>query len=346
MSELQELCRTFSSKASHTRVSTTRPVRCWTEKDRLDGSVVDAFVVIFATRGCSWAQRSGCTMCGYGNDSAGTAVSAADLEQQLQTALRDYHGEPLVKIFNSGSFLDEDEIPLPARKALLSAFTNATKISVESRPEYVTEKTLMHIQEILGARQFEIGIGLETANDVVRDKAINKGFSFAQYKTAASLLKKHRVSVKTYVLVKPPFLTEHEALEDTLETIRAVAPMTDIISLNPVNVQRHTLVEHLWHRDEYRPPWLWTLVDALHHGHQLFSGHLKCDVVAGGSQRGPHNCGSCDHDVLTAISDFSLHQDPSVFTPLSCSCREQWRDQCAYENLTYGSVVDWSRWKA
>jgi len=346
MSELQELCRTFSSKTPHTRVSPTRPVRWWTEKDRLNGTVVDAFVVIFTTQGCAWAQRSGCTMCGYGNDSAGTAVSAEDLDQQLRTALRDYHGEPLVKIFNSGSFLNEDEIPTTARKTLLSAFPNATKISVESRPEYVTEETLTHIQDIIGPCQFEVGIGLETANDVVREKAINKGFSFAQYKAAASLLKKHRVSVKTYVLVKPPFLTEHEALEDALETIRAITPMTDIISLNPVDIQRHTLVEYLWHRDEYRPPWLWSLVDILHQGHQVFSGHLKCDVVAGGTQRGPHNCSVCDHDVLSAISTFSLYQDPSVFTPLSCSCREQWRDQCAYENLTFGSVVDWSRWKA
>jgi len=345
MNELQHLCKTFSSKAPHDRVSRTRPVSCWTEKDRLNGEVVDAFVVILATKGCTWAQGSGCTMCGYGNDSVGTTVSAEDFEQQLHIALQSYHGEPLVKIFNSGSFLDDCEIPPSTRSTILSAFSQARKISVESRPEYITEHTLSTIQDSLHNQIFEVGIGLETANDFVRDHAINKGFTYTQYKTAADLLRRHHVSVKTYVLVKPPFLTEHEAYEDSLHTIKTIAPLTDIISLNPVNVQRHTLVEYLWHRDEYRPPWLWTLVQLIQEGHRLYPGHLKCDVTGGGNPRGPHNCKTCDHQVLSALSDFSLHQDTSVFTDLSCSCQEQWRDQYAFENLTFGSIVDWSRWK-
>jgi len=346
MSQLQDLCKTFSASRPHDRVTPSRPVRWWTEKDRLDGTVVDAFVVIFVTEGCSWAHHSGCTMCGYGNDSAATPVTTADLEQQVSTALRDYHGEPLVKIFNSGSFLDDRELPPKARETMLSSFSKASKITVESRPEYVTAEALEQIHALTDPRVFEVGIGLETSNDTVREHAINKGFTFAQYKTAAHLLRKQRMSVKTYLLTKPPFLTEQEAGEDNVQSIRAIAPLTDIISLNPVTVQRHTLVEFLWRRDQYRPPWLWTLVDVLQRGRQLFPGHLKCDTVAGGSQRGPHNCGTCDTKILDALNAFSLHQDPSVFNDLACPCHDLWQDQCAYEQLTFGSVVDWSRWKA
>ena len=45
-------------------------ISTWTEKDLLDGKVVDAWVIIFRTRGCYWAHASGCSMCGYVNDTA------------------------------------------------------------------------------------------------------------------------------------------------------------------------------------------------------------------------------------------------------------------------------------
>ena len=153
------------------------------------------------------------------------------------------------------------------------------------------------------------------------------------------------MSVKTYVLCKPPFLTEQEALEDNAATIHAVANLSDVISINPVTIQRHTLVEYLWRREEYRPPWLWTLVEILKQGRDAFSGQLKCDTVAGGSPRGPHNCGKCDSRVLDALRRFSLEQDSKVFNDLSCSCQGQWRDQLELEQQTFGSIVDFSRWK-
>ena len=97
----------------------------------------------------------------------------------------------------------------------------------------------------------------------MREKAINKGFTFNDYKKAATLLKKHQMNVKTYVLMKPPFLTEKESLNDCIQTTKDIAPYTDLISLNPTNVQRHTVVEYLWKRNQYRPPWLWSIVEYL-----------------------------------------------------------------------------------
>jgi archaeosine synthase beta-subunit len=71
---------------------------------------------------------------------------------------------------------------------------------------------------------------------------------------------------------------------------------------------------------------------------------VKCDVVGGGGMRGPHNCGSCDNNVLSAIEEFSLTQKQSAFHGLTCDCKEKWRDQLDLENLSFGSLVDFSRW--
>ena len=52
-------------------------ISTWTEKDLLHGKVVDAWVIIFRTRGCYWARASGCSMCGYVNDVAQEVSTSA-----------------------------------------------------------------------------------------------------------------------------------------------------------------------------------------------------------------------------------------------------------------------------
>jgi radical SAM enzyme (TIGR01210 family) len=286
-------------------------------------------------------------MCGYFNDSMRTPVSENDLCAQFEKAMKTYKDEKIVKIFTSGSFLDPNEVQAVVRKEILSVLSKRVeKISVESRPEYITEKTLSEIDTSVQPALFEIGVGLETSNDTIREKTINKGFSFADYKTAAKLLKKHHVGVKTYVLMKPPFVTEKEALEDCLHTIQDTASYTDVVSLNPVNVQRNTVVDYLWKRNQYRPPWLWSVVEFLKQSKKMTDALVKCDVVGGGSYRGPHNCGKCDRAFLDAIAQFSLSQKTSVFNDLHCDCKEQWLDQLECEQLSVGSYGDFSRWKS
>jgi len=274
-----------------------------------------------------------------------SAVSEKDLLSQFENALQGYKNEKIVKIFTSGSFLDPSEIPVPVQQQILTTLNNtAEKISVESRPEYITEKSLGAIQKNIPLKEFEVGIGLETSNDLVREKAINKGFMFQDFKKAAVLLKKHKAHVKTYVLLKPPFLTEKESLNDCINTAKDSAPYTDLLSLNPTNIQRHTVVEYLWNRNQYRPPWLWSIVTFLQQSKTITDAFVKCDVVGGGSIRGAHNCGICDKRVVHAIEEFSLTQDNEVFSDLSCRCQEQWQDQLDMESLSFGSLVDFGRW--
>jgi archaeosine synthase beta-subunit len=345
MNEITAFCQSFKKDFTPRKQNPRQPVRWWSEKDVLHGTVVDAYVIILRTQGCSWARSSGCTMCGYFNDSMLSQVSQEDLQAQFETAMQGYKKEKIVKLFTSGSFLDSSEVPEPVQQKILHILSEqAEKISVESRPQYITEKRIKEIKKTITSKEFEIGIGLETSSDLIRQKAINKGFSFKEYIKAATLLRRHQMKVKTYVLMKPPFLTEKEALEDCIHTTEETKEYTDSISLNPTNVQRHTVVEFLWKRKQYRPPWLWSIVEYLKQSNTLTDAFVKCDVVGGGSMRGPHNCGVCDRKVLEAILEFSLSQNKGVFHGLSCDCQEKWRDQLDLENLSFGSLVDFSRW--
>src|SRR5512137_2120484 len=108
--ELVNFIKELKTDFKQRKTDTTIPVSCWSEKDILGNKVVDAFVIIFKTRGCSWALESGCSMCGYFYDSIWSDVSNKELLQQFKFALKRYKGEKFVKIFTSGSFLDDKEI--------------------------------------------------------------------------------------------------------------------------------------------------------------------------------------------------------------------------------------------
>ena len=310
-------------------------IGAWREKDRFNGRVVDAFVIILRTRGCRWAYHSGCSMCGYFNDT-NPRIEKEDLKKQIESALEKYSGEPVVKVFTSGSFLDDWEVPSQIQEMLYRRFEDAKRIIVESRPEYVTPEKASLIAEY---GNIMVALGLESANNETLLYRINKGFTVNDYIKAAEILKEYKVPVKTYVLLKPPFMSERQSIEEAVNTIIFASKYSEVISLNPMNIQNNTLVEYLWRRGEYRAPWLWSVVEVLKR-----TLHLNVEVVsfptAGGKIRGAHNCGACDEKVLRGIVNYSLTQDVKHLENLDCSCKRKWEKIVEYEDYTWDYTLN------
>ncbi|WP_400260147.1 archaeosine biosynthesis radical SAM protein RaSEA [Candidatus Methanomassiliicoccus intestinalis] len=308
------------------------PVSIWREKDMINGEKVDAFVIILRTTGCWWAHKKGCTMCGYNTVSA--PVTEEDLRVQLAKALEKYANEKMVKIYTSGSFLDDHEIPSAVRKDIFTMFSAAARILFESRPEFVTAENLTSIEPARSA----VAIGLESANEEILRRCIRKGFTVSDYEQAAKLLNEYHIPLRTYLLLKPPYLTEKAALEDALASVQYAAQFSESVSVNPVNVQRNTLVESLWTKGNYAPPMIWTLIEVLKAG----SGKAECRLLSspsgGGAARGVHNCGQCDKKLLSAIEKFSYSQDPSEFAGLECECQHEWKALLELQDLMFTGV--------
>ena len=317
-----------------------RPTAVWTGKDLLDGKPVTALTIIFQTSGCRW---NNCTMCGYVYDSARLPPSHEDLMKQFEHAMaRCKDEEFILKIFTSGSFLDDSEIGPSTRIEMLSRLREndrVKKVIAETRPEYVTDEKLSEVSAALG-KKFEVAMGLETSNDVIRKDCINKGFSFSDFVRASEVAKKNDVTVKAYLMQKPPFLSEGIAMNDMINSINDAAPFARTISMNLCNVQKGTLVDEMFERGDYRPPWLWSAVEALKVGKELAPGTvIMSDPVGAGSMRGPHNCGKCDDDVAEAIRIFSVTQDTAVFKNLDCDCKELWKKVVELEDFTFGAPL-------
>ena len=202
----------------------------------------------------------------------------------------------------------------------------------------------MEIRNIIKEKNFEIGIGLETANDDIRKSSINKGFNFKNYNKAVESIRNFEFKIKTYLLLKPPFLTEKESIIDIIDSVKKIKSKTDIISLNPTNIQKNTYVEYLWKRKKYSPLWLWSIIKVLNDSKKILGEkNIKCDVVGGGSFRGPHNCGKCDKEIIKRISKFSIFQNIDLLNIEKCDCYEKWLDQLHIEKFCFESQINFNR---
>ena len=297
-------------------------ISTWSEKDLLHGKVVDAWVIIFRTRGCYWARASGCSMCGYVNDVA-REVSVTDLRHQLDSVLQRHAGQPMVKVYTSGNFFDDHEVAPEIRDVILQELgERCDKVIVETLSHLLRREQLDRALTFVD--ELEVAFGLESTNPRVLRDCVNKVWGLEEHARAARLCRDAGATVKTYLLIKPPFLTEREAIEDAVKSGHDADPHSDTISFNPVNVQSRTLVDRLFRRGEYRPPWLWSVVEVLERTRDVHA-QVKSHPTGGGRTRGAHNCGSCDRKVVDAIEEFSLGLRKD-FADLSCECRSLWRE--------------------
>ncbi len=310
----------------------SRYVNAWVEDEALGDERVRAFVLILRTRGCYWADAKGCSMCGYARDTLGRSATPAELARQLEHALRRYRDEPYVKIYTSGSFLDDREVDPPSREAIVRAFSGrARRLLLETLPEFATREALSPLREAFGG-ELEVALGLETTDPVVLGRYVHKNAPPSAYFDAAERLRRLGLRAKAYLLLKPPYLTESEAIADVERSVREAAPKFDALSVNPVHIQGGTVVEWMFRRGRYRPPWLWSVVEVLRRGAVTRgSSRLVSFPTAGGLPRGPHNCGACDTTVLAAIEEASLAQRFDRLDALDCACRASWRASCRLE---------------
>ena len=144
-------------------------------------------------------------------------------------------------------------------------------------------------------------------------------------------------------MFKPPFMNEADALDHCVKWIGAVAEQSDEISVNPMNIQRGTVIDRLHRHNEYRPPWLWSLVDMIRRAHPLIHpkggvngdddqvSRLIVHPTAGGKIRGSHNCGSCDAEVVAAIERYAVSGSLLEFDGLTCECEAVWKNEVMLE---------------
>ena len=120
-------------------------------------------------------------------------------------------------------------------------------------------------------------MGLETAHPEVLAR-LNKRMTLDQFANAANFLRKNEIALRVFILVKPPFLDEDEALHWAKRSLDfAFDCGASVASLIPTRFGNGAL-EALAERQEFSPPKLITLERAAEYGVALQRGRVFADL--------------------------------------------------------------------
>lgn len=301
----------------------------------LDGKAIKRVIIFLKGLGCAWnlTEDGGCTMCGHlVGSTKGASLPLSYLKKQFNSEMQkyDFKEYPLLCLYNGGSFLNENEIAKEFRRYCfkkIAANPNIKKLIIESRPEFITEEILDEIEDILQGKEVEIGVGLESSNDGLRDLVINKGITSEEYVSLGQRMHKRKTKLLMYVLVKPPFLTEAEAIKDAITTTEfAFTIGADVVSLEPVSIQSMTIIDFLSKAGYYKTPWIWSVI-------KVVQETAKFGLVRiGGFEFYPipkdftSNCSLCNEMMINKINEYNTHHNLEVLENLSCvaKCDEMW----------------------
>jgi radical SAM enzyme (TIGR01210 family) len=319
----------------------------------LGGKPIKRVIIYLRSSGCSWAIgtfnqtthiNAGCIDCVHclSGTTFGAAIPSGAYIEQFMKEYESFNflDYQVLCLYNEGNFFNEIELPREARLAILNKIAATPEIKgviLESLPKYITDDVLAETKDILGERHVEIGIGLESSNPLIRKVCINKPYSLEEFKAAAERVNNY-FNTLAYVLIKPSFLTEKEALEDAISTVDfAFKNGAKIISLEPVSISKYSMAGTLWQLGLYRPVMLWTVLEIVK------SMHKQGEIRIGGMQFAPryehfaHNCSNCTAYINQIIEQYNETYDIRLFEHLDCACKKEWKTELAKE---YPSLLD------
>lgn len=328
-----------------------------------ENETIDRIMVVLRSTGCShYKLKQGCSMCAHYDGTTWSPVSADDYIAQWKSVVDgsaienevdfDINNYPVLCLYNLGSFLNPDEVPIESMKEIFASINSLhgiEKTIIESRAEYVTPDILENIRSVNNGL-IEVGIGLESTNYEIRELCHHKNMpNLDVFLKAIEILHQYDFRALAYVNQKPPFLTEKEAIDDAIETsVFAFNNGVDAVSIEPTSLQAHSLTDYLYRIGLYRVPWLWSVIEVVRSinekvGSNLdlrLGGYFDEDVLSGSQGVAPGiernelfpyttsgNCVKCNGRIIDAIKEYNKTYDPNIlYTEKPCeSCFPIWK---------------------
>jgi radical SAM enzyme (TIGR01210 family) len=180
-----------------------------------------------------------------------------------------------IKLYNSGSFFDRRAIPPADYPAIAQRVRRFERVIVESHPALIGDSCL-RFRDSLSSR-LEVAMGLETAHPEVLAR-LNKRMTLKQFARAAEFTRRNGIALRVFILVKPPFLDESEALCWAKRSLDfAFDCGATVATLIPTRAGNGAL-EALAAQGQFSPPNLATLEKAAAYGVGLGRGRVFADL--------------------------------------------------------------------
>jgi len=251
-----------------------RPHSFFVEEECSENRTTVSVATIFLTnRECPWR----CLMCDLWKNTLTESVPAGAIPAQIDHALASLapHAVRHIKLYNSGSFFDERAVPPSDYCEIAQRISDFERVIVECHPKLVSD-VVLNFRDLIET-ELEVAMGLETANPETLAR-LNKGMTLDDFANAAGFLTRNGVSVRAFVLLKPPFTTEAEGVLWAKRSIDFAfdcgVSVASVIPTRPGNGALDALAAS----GEFSPPRLQSLEDVVDYGIGLKRGRVFADV--------------------------------------------------------------------
>jgi radical SAM enzyme (TIGR01210 family) len=296
----------------------------------LNGEKIKRAVISLKTSPCRWLESiGGCTMCSICIVPDNHRPVTSDIKNQFDYCFRkfNFRDHPEIDIYTSGSFFDDCNMSAECRDYIfrkIAGEPHIKKVVIESRPEFISREKVEGLRERLNKQKLEIALGVESTERDIRMLCINKTVSDKAIERAVTTVK-DLCDIKAYILLKPPFLTEAEAVLDAVRSIDDIFSLgARSVSLEVCNVREGTLTAILREMGKYRVPWLWSIIEILtrvNHWDVFIGGLFSTSKLLDYSR----NCEKCTHNMRQKLIGFNQNRDIEGLLRLSCECKAAWR---------------------
>lgn len=185
------------------------------EPERSATGEIENTATLFLTNSeCPWR----CLMCDLWQHTLPESTPPGSVTRQIQLALAKLPPTQTIKLYNAGSFFDPNAVPPAELTQIADTCSQFSRVIVECHPSLVHRSSVIQFRDALPG-QLEIAMGLETTHPEVLAK-LNKGITVDDFEKAASTLANHRIDLRTFVLLRPPFLSEEEGIHWAIQSVR------------------------------------------------------------------------------------------------------------------------------
>jgi radical SAM enzyme (TIGR01210 family) len=284
-----------------------RPYAFLVEDECSSAGIPSPVATIFLTnRECPWR----CLMCDLWRNTLTETVPVGAIPAQIDYALSRLPPARQIKLYNSGSFFDRAAIPPEDDPHIAHRVRSFERVIVECHPALVGDRCV-RFRDLLTGR-LEVAMGLETVDDKVLSR-LNKGMTLEQFAKSADLLMRNGIDLRVFILVKPPFTDEVDALEWAKRSLDfAFHCGATAASLIPTRAGNGAM-EALAAEGQFAPPRMATLEGALEYGLRLKRGRVFADLW---EPQFSDPCASCQAARVARVQDMNLRQ--TVLDPVLC----------------------------
>jgi radical SAM enzyme (TIGR01210 family) len=216
------------------------------------GRVEDVATLFLTNRECPFH----CLMCDLWKNTTEEIVPVGAIPAQIEWALQHLPAAPHIKLYNSGNFFDPKAIPRGDWPAIARLVAGFETVIVENHPKLVSD-SCREFQQLCDTR-LEVALGLETSHAETL-AALNKQMTVKDFEEACRLLMTDQIDIRAFILFKPPWTTEQQAIIRSLESIRfAFECGVSCCSIIPVRTG-NGMMERLQQEGTWKPPLLSSL---------------------------------------------------------------------------------------